>query len=214
MKFIVFLVLAATPLTSAFARDLPIDQRLKKIDLNVVQDGEIYRGGRPHRAGMLALKEIGIRTVVGLQGGDLISKTPLHWLLEAASPGERMKSERDEANEAREFGIKFVWAPMSAVIFYTNEITFREDKIVDRALAVLNDSSNYPIYIHCTKGRDRTGLIIALWRVQNGWSPEAAHAGWIASGHRGLTGILTHTLDSYFFAKASRLVLARETGQI
>ena len=212
-KIALSLLLTFTSLSSAFASDIALNQRLAKFDLHVVQDGAIYRGGRPHRTGMLALKEIGVRTIIGLQGGDFVSKTPFHEVLEAVSPGERISSERDEAKDALELGLNFVWAPLSAVIFYTNKITYREDKIVDRALAAMNDSRNYPIYVHCTKGRDRTGMIIALWRVQNGWSPEKAHAEWVASGHRGLTGFLTHTLDSYFFNKAAQLISARETGR-
>lgn len=30
------------------------------------------------------------------------------------------------------------------------------------------------VYVHCEKGADRTGLIIGLYRVRNGWTKEAA----------------------------------------
>lgn len=41
------------------------------------------------------------------------------------------------------------------------------------------------IDVHCVLGVDRTGLVIALWRVRHGWTPDAAFAEWLAHGsHR------------------------------
>jgi protein tyrosine/serine phosphatase len=31
-----------------------------------------------------------------------------------------------------------------------------------------------PVYVHCEKGADRTGLMIALYRIQHGWSVDEA----------------------------------------
>lgn len=46
-----------------------------------------------------------------------------------------------------------------------------------QALHLLASPACHPIYLHCTLGRDRTGLIVALYRVHYlGWSPEAAYA--------------------------------------
>lgn len=51
------------------------------------------------------------------------------------------------------------------------------DGAVHEALRLLKNRSSHPIYIHCTLGRDRTGLVVALYRVHClGWSPEAAYA--------------------------------------
>ena len=50
-----------------------------------------------------------------------------------------------------------------------------DDHQVDRLLATLGDPTKYPIYIHCKKGMDRTGVMVALHRVINqGWTPAAA----------------------------------------
>jgi len=44
---------------------------------------------------------------------------------------------------------------------YHNFIDFC-DKAIYRSLAILCDASNYPLLIHCSQGKDRTGLVTAL----------------------------------------------------
>jgi len=46
---------------------------------------------------------------------------------------------------------------------------------VKEALLTLTDPSLHPIFVHCSLGRDRTSMIVGLYRVyyQN-WTPEAA----------------------------------------
>ena len=36
---------------------------------------------------------------------------------------------------------------------------------IDDILATVNDSNNWPVYVHCYYGYDRTGLIIALYQI-------------------------------------------------
>ncbi len=190
------LVIAAPSVTHA--REWPTG-------FQTVETAKIYRGGRPTPEHLRKLKAKGIRTIIGLQGGDTESRSPFDFILKAVSPGERMNRIARERDQAEELGLQFIWEPLSAIIFYTGKITRKEDPIVDDALRALNTPALYPIYIHCTRGADRTGLIIALWRVQHGRSIAKAHREWVRSGHRGLTGLVTHTLDKYFYAKAKTL---------
>jgi hypothetical protein len=46
-------------------------------------------------------------------------------------------------------------------------------------------------YVHCTHGQDRTGLVVACFRVQcEGWSKDAATVEMLSLGfHRGLLGL-------------------------
>lgn len=55
---------------------------------------------------------------------------------------------------------------------------------LDVAADVLADNSNYPVLIHCAAGVNRTGAVIAAWRMKHcGWSfedsiAEAERCGW------------------------------------
>lgn len=75
------------------------------------------------------------------------------------------------------------------------------DAQVDRILELLADPSKRPIYIHCMKGMDRTGMIVALHRVYNeGWTSERAQQERDAIGFNHWLGYL----DRYYAWKASR----------
>lgn len=62
---------------------------------------------------------------------------------------------------------------------------------VNIPLAVLSDSENWPIFVHCTHGQDRTGLVVAEFRVKvDGWDVERAEEEMLAYGfHRELIGL-------------------------
>ncbi len=63
--------------------------------------------------------------------------------------------------------LKLFHVPMSA-------FSLRNDRVVE-ALRILVDPKNRPLVIHCQHGADRTGAIVALYRViVQGWSKEDA----------------------------------------
>jgi protein tyrosine/serine phosphatase len=46
---------------------------------------------------------------------------------------------------------------------------------VDRVVALMASTANQPVYVHCRHGQDRTGIVIAAYRMkQQGWSQVAA----------------------------------------
>jgi protein tyrosine phosphatase (PTP) superfamily phosphohydrolase (DUF442 family) len=50
----------------------------------------------------------------------------------------------------------------------------RDDRVLE-ALRIMADPQNRPLLIHCHLGADRTGVMVALYRVViQGWSPEKA----------------------------------------
>lgn len=48
---------------------------------------------------------------------------------------------------------------------------------VDRVVALMADPANRPLFVHCRQGRDRTGIVIAAYRMkQEGWTLAEAEA--------------------------------------
>lgn len=62
-------------------------------------------------------------------------------------------------------------------------------------LQTLEDSPK-PILIHCTHGEDRTGLVVALYRMRHGASTEAAYADMMRHGFHPYPGVFRAWLRS------------------
>lgn len=97
----------------------------------------------------------------------------------------------DERYIAQKLDLKYLSTPLSAKYE-------PDDEDIDRVLAQLQNPRNFPIFIHCKHGQDRTGLIIGLYRVEvQGWSPARAYREMLTNGfHPELTG-----LRNYFFSR-------------
>jgi tyrosine-protein phosphatase SIW14 len=51
------------------------------------------------------------------------------------------------------------------------------DSQIEALLALLNDSSEWPVFVHCRRGADRTGTAIACYRIAHDhWSNQQALA--------------------------------------
>lgn len=109
----------------------------------------IYRGALPGLAGLQYLKSIGVKTIINLDGDRSDAK--------------------DEAAWAARLGLRTVAVPMS---FFWRP----KHRDVNKALAALRDPALQPVYVHCHAGKDRTGLIVGLHRVEvEGMDPYRAH---------------------------------------
>jgi protein tyrosine/serine phosphatase len=52
-----------------------------------------------------------------------------------------------------------------------------EDEDVARVLKIIEDPKNQPVFVHCQHGADRTGTMVAAYRmVEQGWTKEEAAA--------------------------------------
>ena len=50
-----------------------------------------------------------------------------------------------------------------------------KDEYVKEFLAIVDDTSNAPVLVHCQHGADRTGTMCAMYRIlRQGWTPDEA----------------------------------------
>ena len=102
-----------------------------------VEEG-MFRGGQPDEKSIEALRTLGIRTVVSLRNEEKVN---------------RLEKELVERN-----GMVFISIPL----------TWRRGPRREEAeyfLKVVSESARRPLFIHCREGRDRTGAMIALYRI-------------------------------------------------
>jgi len=53
------------------------------------------------------------------------------------------------------------------------------------ALLIMQDPKTHPLYVHCTHGRERTGLLCALYRIHiQQWELDIAHSEMVKLGGR------------------------------
>jgi protein tyrosine phosphatase (PTP) superfamily phosphohydrolase (DUF442 family) len=106
-----------------------------------------YRGSQPRQEEVEQLKKLGIKTVIDL----------------------RKDSERAEADWVRGAGLQYIGIPLKASTAATEEQT-------TYFLSLVNDSANWPVYVHCKGGRHRTGALTAVYRItHDGWTAEQAY---------------------------------------
>jgi rhodanese-related sulfurtransferase len=189
-KLIIALAFLATSLTTnAFAKDLIIN-------FSKVNDG-LYRGARLTSYEALEyLKSLNVKSVVNLQGGDLDSDIGI--VIPWAEPGEKPEVIAEEKAGVLSMGMSFLHSPLNSL----EAITKDEDKEIDETLEFMHDKKNQPVFIHCEHGADRTGLLVALYRVKyEHVNIEAAHNEWIQNGHNKVHQFFTGDLDTYYYAK-------------
>jgi protein tyrosine/serine phosphatase len=118
-----------------------------RIDNFARVNDQYYRGAQPHGSDYADLAALGVRTVIDLQ-------------TEGESP--------DEARAVEAAGMRSIRIPMTQHVPPTAEQTAQ-------FLAIVNDPAMQPVYVHCRGGRHRTGVMTAVYRMQNdGWSPGEA----------------------------------------
>ena len=108
----------------------------------------LFRGGMPDDVGVQWLRERGIRTVINLR----------HY--HGDSEGELVRAA----------GMRYERIPLEST-------DAPEPEQVRRFLEIVRDPSAQPVYVHCLHGVDRTGTMIAVYRMAiDGWSNSDALA--------------------------------------
>jgi protein tyrosine/serine phosphatase len=111
-------------------------------------NARLYRGGQPHAGGLQRLAALGVKTVVNLRDDDARA--------------------REEGEEARALGLRYFNVPLSRA--------HRPDaRQMSELFALLDAPENQPVFIHCKRGADRTGALVAVYRVSHdGWTAGRA----------------------------------------
>ena len=110
----------------------------------------VYRGAQPRDGGLSRLRELGINTVINLRGASAQT--------------------RAEEAEARALGLNYFNIALP-------NWGRPQDARVRRILEIIAAPENGRVFIHCRSGVDRTGLIVAMYRMTNeGWNANDALA--------------------------------------
>jgi len=109
---------------------------------------KLYRGAEPKKEGIAELKALGIKTVVDMANGEEDSKDERSWVEGA--------------------GMKYV------NIHLHNWLKSKPEDI-DAILKEVETAENQPVFLHCKRGKDRTGTVVAIYRLKNdSWLPKQA----------------------------------------
>jgi len=129
---------------------------------------QVYRGAQPSDEGFRYLAKIGVKTVLDLREAD-----------------SRAAAERRAVVAS---GMQYVNIPMTGLTAPTAaEIT--------TILALMEDGGNGPVFVHCMRGADRTGAVIAAYRID--------HDQW--DGARALKEAMSHGM-SFFQLPRQRFI--------
>ena len=98
----------------------------------------VYRGAQPTEEGFANLAKLGVRTILDLR--------------------ESGKRSKQEEKTVRKAGMNYISIPMRGL-----QAPSRDD--IAKALALLGDKETGPVFVHCRRGADRTGTVIACYRI-------------------------------------------------
>lgn len=105
----------------------------------------LYRGAQPQRDGLESLKKMGIDTVVDV----------------------RLTGADKEGADAKRLGMEFIALPWHCL--------FPKDDAIAKFLKYLREHPDKKIFVHCRFGDDRTGMMIAAYRMAiEGWTADEA----------------------------------------
>ena len=80
-----------------------------------------------------------------------------------------LRREKDEKELVEGLGLKYVYIPLDT----RDEVSANAIKTF---LTTVSDPASQPVFVHCHRGADRTGLMVGLYRIaQQGWSAQQAY---------------------------------------
>ena len=108
----------------------------------------LLRGAQPSAQGLAELKKLGVTTIVDLRG----NRGPVAW----------------ERAQAESLGMRFVNIPLRGW-------SAPDNAQVAQFLKLVQQDPAQKIFVHCYYGEDRTGVMVAAYRMaQQNWTPDQA----------------------------------------
>jgi tyrosine-protein phosphatase SIW14 len=108
----------------------------------------LFRGAQPSAQGLAELKKLGVTVVVDLRG----NRGPVAW----------------ERAQAESLGMRFVNIPVLGW-------SAPQNAQVAEFLKLVQQDPTQKVFVHCYYGQDRTGVMIAAYRMaQQNWTSEQA----------------------------------------
>lgn len=102
-------------------------------------DDNLFRGGQPDEADLRLLKEYGIKKIINFRNEkDLIL---------------------EEKKQAEALGFEYVSIPWTIYGAYRKEVA-------DEFFAAIKDKTEKPVFFHCKRGSERTGVMAGLYKIK------------------------------------------------
>ena len=113
-------------------------------------DNYYYRGAQPGLDDYFSLAYLGVKTIINLR----------------ENYGSGLEKQKFLANS---LGMNYINIPMNPAVPPDN-------KQISYFFNIISNQNNLPVYVHCAQGRDRTGIMTALYRVNKyGWNFDQAY---------------------------------------
>jgi protein tyrosine/serine phosphatase len=130
----------------------------------------VYRGAQPTDQGFQSLAKLGVKTIVDLR-----------------ESGDRSASEKKTVEAA---GMHYLSFPMAGYSVPSADV-------MTKLLALFEDVKAGPVFVHCRRGADRTGTVLAVYRMAHDhWENAKALAEAKAFGmswtERAMQSYITH----------------------
>lgn len=118
-------------------------------------DDKLYRGAQPDANGFKSLRALGIETVINLR-----------------TEADAIKTEEQRIVES--LGMRYISLPIKDGNFFTRSRVVPEETI--RQFFEALDAAGGRVFVHCHRGADRTGALVAFYRIaRNGWNNQRAY---------------------------------------
>lgn len=144
---------------------------------------KLYRGAQPRTPDFQELAKLGIKTVVNLTG-----------------QGE---GARIEETQTRQHGLRYFNVPLK-------RSGRPRDADIERILSIINTAEYQPVFVHCKEGVDRTGTVVAVYRIaHDGWTSQEARAEADRYGMHGWAAGMKNYIHDFYLRQTLQKAVTR-----